>query len=242
MLAGNVDTLLFDLDGTLLPLDLEKFMYGYFQALVAKLEGIVTQEELISKIWASTKEMIENENSNVTNIEKFKTSFFLSTGLEESKIWPIFDDFYKTEFYTLRQLTNPTTIAREICRTALDKGYQVIVATNPIFPQEAIEARLMWAGIQDLPFTLVTTMENMHYCKPNPKYFIEILERIQRLPNQCMMFGNDVQEDGVAEKIGIETFLVDDYLIDRNIGHIEFSHRGSFMDVLKFVENLPRIK
>lgn len=236
-----MDTLLFDLDGTLLPFDLEVFMHGYFRKLVPQIAHLVDKNAIAGQILQATKEMVENESSDVTNMDAFKRAFFRLVDVKEEQIWPIFDQFYRDQFSDLKELTEPSPISREICRTALKKGYQLVLATNPIFPDDAVRHRMDWAGIGDVPFALVTTMEHMHFCKPNPKYYLEILDRVDRTPQDCIMIGNDVQEDGVAGKVGMETFLVTDFVIDRGVGHLEFNHKGSLGDVLKFVEGLPNL-
>jgi FMN phosphatase YigB (HAD superfamily) len=234
--------LLFDLDGTLLPFNHDEFMKGYFRALIPHVASVVDTNRIAQQILKSTEDMVRNEDPDMTNEEAFKLSFFAETGLTEEQIWPLFDSFYKDVFGTLQHLTKPTRISREICRTAHDKGYRLVLATNPVFPRTAIEHRMRWAGIEDIPFDLVTTMEDMHFCKPNPKYYIEILDKLDLAPFECMMFGNDVQEDGVAGKLGMQTFLVNDFVIDRGLGHLEFTYEGSLEDVLRFVEKLPALK
>jgi FMN phosphatase YigB (HAD superfamily) len=236
-----LNTLLFDLDGTLLPMDLDKFMHAYFEHLVPRLASVIDGQTAVREIWAATKAMIENEEPEKTNLQVFKESFLSAIGLAEEEIWPLFDKFYEEGFGELRRYTEPTPISREICRIAADKGYQLVLATNPIFPETAIRHRMEWAGIADIPFRLVTTLEEMHFCKPNPKYYVEIVDKLDVSPFSCMMFGNDVQEDGVAGKLGMETYLVKDYLIDHGRGHFEFTHEGTLADVLEFVRGLPTI-
>jgi FMN phosphatase YigB (HAD superfamily) len=232
-------TLLFDLDGTLLPMDQNRFMHGYFHALLPEIAHLVNLKEIADQILAATQQMVENEHPDVANIDAFKKSFFGTVDVKEEQIWPIFDAFYHGKFGELSSFTEPSPISREICRSALAKGYELVLATNPIFPENAVRHRMNWAGIGDMPFKLITTMEHMHFCKPSPKYYLEILDRIERSPDECMMIGNDVQEDGVAGKLGMATFLVSDFVIDRGLGHTEFTHEGSLSDVLAFVERLP---
>lgn len=237
----TIRTLLFDLDGTLLPFDQDRFMKGYFAALLPQIQHLVDKEQIVTQIWTSTTAAIRNEDPALTNMDAFKQSFFASTGIREDDIWPIFELFYEQSFSDLKHLTNPTPISQEICRTAVDKGYQLVLATNPVFPERAIRHRMEWAGVGNIPFKLVTTMEEMHFCKPNPKYFIEILDRVESSPFEAMMFGNDVQEDGVAGKLGLQTYLVKDQVIDRGIGHLDFTHEGYLTDALTFVQQLPRV-
>ncbi|MDQ0190736.1 HAD hydrolase-like protein [Alicyclobacillus cycloheptanicus] len=232
-------TLLFDLDGTLLPLDLNTFLKGYFEALVPRIAHLVDRRKIVDQIMQATQAMMLNEDASFTNEEVFKASFFRIVDVPEEQIWPIFDAFYREAFGELRHLTQPSPISREICRTAVDKGYQLVLATNPIFPEQAVRHRMAWAGIEDIPFDLVTVMETSHFCKPNPKYYVEIMDKLGVTPSQCMMFGNDIQEDGVAGTLGMQTFLVTDWLVDHGAPHIAFTHQGTLADVRTFVQSLP---
>ncbi|MCF8563890.1 HAD family hydrolase [Alicyclobacillus tolerans] len=235
-----LQTLMFDLDGTLLPLNQDVFLKGYFKALIPHIAHLVEPDKIAGQILQATEEMVANEDPQLTNMEAFQRSFVRLTGIPIDSIWPVFDRFYEEAFAELQHLTSPSDIAREICRTAVEKGYKLVLATNPIFPESAIRHRMRWAGIDGIPFALVTSMEHMHYCKPSPKYFLEILDLVDSQPFESIMIGNDAQEDGVAGKLGMQTFLVKDFLIDRGLGHVDFSHEGTLADVLTFVQDLPR--
>ena len=57
-------TILFDLDGTLLPMDQDEFVNGYFKFLVKKaFSRGYEPEKLIRSIWAGTKSMVMNDGS-----------------------------------------------------------------------------------------------------------------------------------------------------------------------------------
>ncbi|WP_018132697.1 HAD family hydrolase [Effusibacillus pohliae] len=232
-------TLLFDLDGTLLPLDNDQFMKGYFQRLVSRVSHLLDKDRFVQQLWASTEAMVLSDDPSKTNEQVFKEDFLGKSGLREEQIWPIFVDFYQGEFQMLSHLTRPTPLARQLVRTAIDKGYTAVLATNPLFPRAAIEARMKWAGIADLPFALVTTLEEMHFCKPNPNYFREILQKIGKRPEECMMIGNDGYEDMIAAKLGLQTYLVTDCLIDRNLQPDCITEQGTLQDLLEFIERLP---
>ena len=67
----EIDTVLFDLDGTLLPMDNDAFTKGYFKLLAAAmmLHGYEPQK-LVDSIWAGTAAMVKNDGSR-TNEEAF---------------------------------------------------------------------------------------------------------------------------------------------------------------------------
>ncbi|GEO26124.1 hydrolase [Alicyclobacillus acidoterrestris] len=232
-------TLLFDLDGTLLPMDLDAFMKAYFRRLAPHLAGHYRPDEIVPWMMGALRNVAENETPQITNLDKFRRALFDSDTQKLEQIWPLFEQFYDSSFDDIQHVVSPSHIAREICRTARDKGYRLVLATNPIFPEVATMARIRWAGLDASWFTLITTMENSHFCKPNPKYFLEILDKLNIAPNECMMIGNDVQEDGAAGYVGIRGYLVTDDLIDRNLGTFDFDKVGTREELLRFVQELP---
>jgi FMN phosphatase YigB (HAD superfamily) len=234
-----LNTLLFDLDGTLLPMDNNHFTQGYFRQLAPHMMHLLDQDKFIKLLWSSTETMVRSDDPSKTNEQVFKEDFLAKSGLREEEVWPILVDFYKKEFPGLHHLANPSPVARKVVETAIDKGYTVVLATNPLFPRTAIEARMEWAGVADLPFALVTTLEEMHYCKPNPNYYREILGKIGKQPEECMMIGNDGYEDMVAGKLGMQTFLVTDCLIERDMLTGLIQQQGSIQDLLEFINGLP---
>jgi len=209
-------TILFDLDGTLLPIDTDAFVRQYLKALAAHAGHLVEPALLAKQVMASTEDMIRNTDAALTNAQVFAQSFFPAVGHEEPALMPVFDEFYRTKFPALKAVCPGIPgLARQVALTALEKGHEIVLATNPLFPCMAIEERMRWIQVDDLPWRLVTVYEEMHACKPQRAYYQEVLERIGRRPEECWMVGNDVQEDGVAAALGMNVFFVTDYLIDR---------------------------
>ena len=70
-----MNTVLFDLDGTLLPMNMDDFMDTYFKALESRFETLGFDPEKIKKcLWAGTKAMVANEGY-ITNEECFWNVF-----------------------------------------------------------------------------------------------------------------------------------------------------------------------
>lgn len=223
-----VRTILFDLDGTLLPIDTDAFIKGYFDSLAEYAGHIVPPRKLVQEVWAATAQMIRNTDPGLTNAEVFARAFFPAVGQAEEALMPVFDSFYRTRFPALRSACSGLPgIARSVVETALEMGYEIVLATNPLFPRIAIEERMRWIEVDDLPWRLVTAYEDMHACKPQPEYYQEVLARIGRRPEECLMVGNDVQEDGAAARVGIDVFFVTDFLIDREGRRLPQDRSGS---------------
>lgn len=225
-------TILFDLDGTLLPIDINQFLIHYMKALAAHMGHLIPPKLLFEQIRASTQAMISNTDLNLTNAEVFASDFFPKVGRSEAEMLPIFNEFYHRIFPALsRACTGLPGQARDIVNTALEKGHEIVLATNPLFPRVAIEERMRWAGIDDLPWMLVTTYEEMHATKPQTTYYQEILKKIGRSPDECLMVGNDVDEDGVAASLGMDLFFVTDFLINRSGKDLPPGKFGTLIDL-----------
>ncbi|WP_331274063.1 HAD family hydrolase [Capillibacterium thermochitinicola] len=207
--------LLFDLDGTLLPIDLDFFFRDYLSALSARFAATVEPRAFQEKLLASTMAMIQNNDPRLTNEEVFWQDFPARIGLSRSFLEPIFRDFYAQEYRALGNNLPPAGPVRNLLTSALMQGFSITIATNPIFPRYALIERLSWINCHDLPYRLVTSMEQMHFCKPNPNYYREILDLLGAKAGECLMIGNDEEEDMIAARLGIKTCLVTDRLIRR---------------------------
>lgn len=235
-------TILFDLDGTLLPMDFNRFITSYFGSLTKSCSHVLEPAALQRNLWSSTEAMIRDNRPEKTNQEVFMEDFVPRFNLSPDEIMSLFEDFYSLEFANLINTTSPTSLSREICLELVNKGYQLVLATNPIFPDVATAQRMKWAGIFDMPWSLVTTYEHCHFCKPNPNYYLEILEQINAKPEEVLMVGNDTKEDLVAGKMGIKTYLVTDNLIDHGEASYEADFEGRLEDFMEFARNLPKVK
>ena len=227
-------TILFDLDGTLLPIDTDRFVHQYMKSLSAHMGHLIPPAQLVQQIWASTEAMIRNTDPAHTNERVFADDFFPKVQKEETELMPVFDAFYREKFCHLQEVCPGLPgLARQVVQAALDRGYEVALTTNPIFPRMAIEERMRWIGVHDLPWRLVTVYEEMHACKPQPAYYQEVLSLLGRAPGECLMVGNDVQEDGIAAKVGIPVFFVTDHLINRTDTPVPADRSGTLAQFLE---------
>ena len=235
----TMNTILFDLDGTLLPMDQKAFLEAYFQELSAAFVHLgYDPEELIRAVWVGTKTMIENDGS-ATNEERFWEHFARIVGDRAKRDKPRFEEFYRNEFHRVRRAVSPHPLARECVRIVKEKGYTPVLATNPIFPRAGTLARISWAGLDPDDFALITTYEDFHYCKPHPEYYREILQRLGKRPEECVMVGNDVREDMCAARLGMNTFLLTDHLINEDREDVSGYRQGGMNELRQWAEELP---
>lgn len=234
-----IDTILFDLDGTLLPMDQDIFVKEYMTLLSGKLAGYGYEpRRLVKSIWAGTEAMVRNDGTQ-TNEQVFWRAFRQIYGPGVMDDLPLFEEFYAGEFGQVRKVCGYTPLAAELIGMLKEKGYRLILATNPIFPEVATRQRIRWAGLSPEDFELVTTYENSRHCKPNADYYRDIMALAEVKPEQCMMVGNDVGEDMVAKRLGMQEFLLTDCLINKSDADISAYRHGSMEALVGYArENL----
>ncbi len=184
--------------------------------------------------------MIENDGS-MTNEHRFWSTFTGREGEEMRRLEPVFEDFYKNEFIAAKKATFHNPEAQSCIRLLKEKGYRVVLATNPLFPRIATLNRMKWAGLQEEDFELITTYENSSYCKPNREYYRAILKEIGKEPSECIMVGNDIQDDMCASELGMETYLLMDCIIKKDGADISCYRQGVFKELAEYIRNLPNL-
>ena len=227
---------LFDLDGTLLPMDQEEFTKTYIQLLSTTMEKYgYPPENMIKAVWMGVSAMVKNDGST-TNEEVFWKACGQLFDKDVRADEPLFTAFYENEFENAKNVCGYNENAKKLVEECKKKGFHVILATNPIFPAVATKKRIQWAGLQPEDFELYTTYENIGYCKPNPQYYQEILNRIGVSAKDCLMIGNDVTEDMVAETLGMKVFLLKDCMINKENKDISVYPNGSFQAAIEYIK------
>ena len=231
----DIKNVLFDLDGTLLPMDMEAFTKGYFGLLTQKLAPRgYDPKKLIDAIWAGTAAMVGNDGGR-TNEAAFWAKFAQIFGEEALADQPLFEEFYAVEFQRAREFCGFDPKAAQAVRAVKASGRRVVLATNPIFPAVATRSRLSWVGLEPSDFELITTYENSRFCKPSPGYYREILEKLDMRPRESLMVGNDTTEDTAAAELGMGVFLIDACLIDKAGKGADAWPHGGFDDLVRFL-------
>lgn len=233
-----VKAVLFDLDGTLLDIDMDVFLQYYFKAMakMARVKGFGDPTQLIERVNRATWKMIGDSSGLKTNQERFMEDFLVDWPFSKQESEAFFDEFYVREFPLLKRWTQSFIGVKAMMEELFEQEVKVIIATQPVFPYLAIHHRMEWAGIADFPYTLITSYENMHYCKPYPAYYQEIAERIGVDPKDCLMVGNDTGEDLPAGKLGMKTFLLEDRIIDKGNSPYHPDARGKLPDLFQYIK------
>ncbi len=231
-----ITTVLFDLDGTLLPMDQEVFTKAYFQGLTAKaLPYGYEPKQLMQTIWAGTAAMTKNDGGQF-NQQLFWDTFFKQYGEGAKKDIPLFDDFYRNEFQQIQACCGFSPLSAKWVHTLKEKGLCIALATSPIFPRIATESRIRWAGLSPEDFAWITTYENSRSCKPNPQYYRDLCETLGVCPEECLMVGNDMEEDMIAASVDMQVFLLTDCLINKAGRSLQSYPHGDSEAFTRFID------
>ncbi len=230
----------FDLDGTLLGMDEEKFLNLYFKYLLSFSKSMQIENLSVDLIEEGTTQMIFNQGKQ-TNEQVFWNVLETKANLSKEKWSPIFEQFYLNDFNKVQESCYAKPEAQEIISILKQKGYPLYLTTNPIFPRTATLQRMKWGKLDENDFEIITTYENSCYSKPNIRYYKEIITKFQLNPKEILMVGNDVYEDGIVQALGIDCYIVNDALINRKKLPLEMKYISDIKGLLHFVQQLPKI-
>ena len=234
----KITTILFDLDGTLLPMDQEVFIKAYLGGLVKVAAPYGYDPSLLAKsIMEGTYVMVKNDGSK-SNEDAFWLYMQTIFGDKIIADKHIFDEYYATDFQKVQVSCGYSPEADEVVKLAKKMGYRVVLATNPLFPKVATESRIRWAGLDKNDFDEITTFEDYTHCKPNLDYYRDIIAKFNLDPEECLMVGNDVDEDMITTRLGMRVFLLTDDIINKSGTDINQFPHGGFDELKQFIENL----
>ena len=234
----KIKAVLFDLDGTLLPMDFDTFFNDYFGRLAAYLAPHGYEPKvLVDAVMKGTHAMVKNDGS-MTNIERVWSVFNAIFGEGGPRRDRLFESFYAEEFPKIKDSCGYTPEAAEVVAELKRRGYRVALATSPIFPMVATRQRMDWVGLSPEDFEFISTYENFSRTKPNLGYYEDALKLLGLRAEECVMIGNNVAEDMVAEKLGMHVFLVPRDLINPKGEDVSRYPCGSLAEAVSYVEQL----
>ncbi|MEN8172769.1 MAG: DinB family protein [Chloroflexota bacterium] len=235
-------TLLIDLDDTLIANSMATFIPAYVGGLGKALSNHIKPELAAQTLNTATDQMFANIRPDRTLKEVFDPAFYPKLGVTEGEMRAPIARFYEEDFPKIKSLTQAIPDAVRLIGTAIERGYRIGIATNPLFPLTAIQQRLAWA---DLPtgsydFDLVSSYESFHFAKPNPAYFAEFLAKMGWPRGPVVMVGNDpIHDIQGASGLGLATFWVNNQSTNTD-GVGKNRHAiGSLADVIPWLDALP---
>lgn len=227
---------LFDLDGTLLPMQELDFIKKYAELLDIKMAKIGLDGTKLGRLIWESMHRIEKNDGSKTNNDVFNETFIDFYGEEASKYKSLLLDYYINEFSGTKMVCTENPLARTIIDFVNNNNLLCILATSPVYPSVATINRMSFIGLKESDFSLFTHHENCRYGKTNPNYYLDILNKFNLKPNEVLLFGNNTFEDGETSlKCGIKTYLIE--------GCIIYDKRSSNnFETIKMQDVIPTIK
>ncbi len=236
-MSDGLKAVFWDLDGTLLRMDIHEFLGRYLPEISRALPG-QDPASVGKAIMDATLDVVMSPNDPRANMDKFKEAFIRRVPVTGDEAFSRFNAFYDREFYSLGTPYAPDPDAIMALSFARDKGLVQALTTNPIFPMRALLHRMAWAGIDASLFAHITSYENSNACKPHAKCFLDVAALLEVEPGNVLVVGNDIREDmEPAHRAGMRTFLVEGYVID-NGSPSAVDARGGFTTLVKVMESL----
>lgn len=236
--SADIRHLLIDLDGTLLGLKMEQFIPRMIESMQEHFRKILQPANFRDALRNGLRSMSLNSNNARTLMEVFLEKFASVALVPEETVNEYFNSYYEGPFREMKRRTSMVEGSQDLLLAALDHGMTLTLATNPIFPLSAIKERMSWAGIEKYPFKLITAAELMHFCKPDPAYYMEIVMMTNTVPGECLMAGNDLEQDMSAKNVGISTFLVsNDFLAGETTSFVP-DFKGDLNDLANLLRSI----
>ncbi len=229
----------FDLDGTLLPMDLDDFLKDYFGALrlFAERHG-QDGDRFMAGINAGVKSMLVHDDGR-TNKEAFWDTMYDYVD-PSSRDWEaLLMTFYTEEFPRLGEGFQGYEEVAPMIEGLVAKGYPLVLTTMPLFPLTAVESRLRWAGVNPANFSRITHYENTRFSKPGANYYRENLTAMGLEGKDVLMVGNNTVEDLAFCSLGADGYILTNCLIDPVDFDLSTIKHSTMAEFAEWASNLP---
>lgn len=223
----------FDLDGTLLPMDLDEFLATYFKGIAAFAAGKgYDGASFLTAFGAAAKAMDGNDGSAcLLNADAFWNEFLARMGGAKREWETLFNEYYATDFARIGQGVKPNPHAARAVEAFAAKGYPVLLTTQPMFPEIAVRQRLAWAGVRPEVFARITCYDNSLAVKPKLAYYAENLAACGVRGADVLMVGNNTVDDLVFAGLSADVYLATDYLLNPAGVCMDAVRHGSLEDL-----------
>lgn len=232
----------FDLDGTLLPMDLDEFMREYFKRIAAcAAENGLDPERFIDALKKGIHAMGRNDGSK-TNHDAFWDVFYDAYGRDaigDFDAEAMANAFYDGSFQHIGDGFEGNPDVPRVLSTLVEKGYPLVLTTMPMFPLHAVKHRLRWAGADPDVFERITYYLNSTWTKPHLAYYAENLAAMGLRGEDVLMVGNNTMEDLAFMDLGADAYLITDCLLDPLGYNLSNVKHGTFAQFAEWVDGLP---
>lgn len=232
---NDIQAVLFDLDGTLVDVDMHRFVPIYLRRLTEHMSDQVNPNRAAQTLHHAVAAMFANTDAGRTLESILLEVLESELAIAPERYAECLELFYRNDLQTLRPLVKGHPLSSQLIQASLARGWKVVLATNPIFPRVVIDARVAWGDLDGDAFHHVTAYETAHFCKPSPSFFEEILDRLKIPAERCVMVGNDTLHDLSASQVGMRTCLLTPWSIKRPGADYKADWQGRHEELLALI-------
>jgi FMN phosphatase YigB (HAD superfamily) len=150
---------------------------------------------------------VEEDATDLCNADRAIRNLAHTLSIDEKTARQMAMDLTLHVFEGLSHCFYPIPGAYQLVEGLKDE-FDLILATNPVWPREVVEIRLKWAGVPATWFRFISSNETMHSCKPSLNYYRELIERQNLDPAHSLMIGDSKKKDLPARDTGMSVFLL----------------------------------
>jgi FMN phosphatase YigB (HAD superfamily) len=226
--------MLFDLDGTLCLMDAEAFTKDYVCDMGRIAFAEIPAGDFFPNVMKSTSFCIKNPSTDLSCYEVFIQDFSRRMHLDPALVNQRMLKYYHEQFPKFGSMVRQLPLAPEVIKAAKAKGWQLALASNVLMPQFSMVERVRWCGIDPQQFDFIPGVDTLHYAKPNPLFYQEIIGNMGiEDASSCLMAGNDPQEDMAAKDAGLMTFLIAEAPNPADL--VKADYHGTLGELLDFI-------
>lgn len=203
----RLTTLLFDLDGTLVNLQRRGLELRFMLRAFRRFSPAIPPWRFRRAFWQAANRL-QVHGTDRTNYQVFLETLGTYARVDLAALDRLVREFLTHDFGHFSDRFAPIPGARETLELARRLDYRVVLATNPVWPLDAVQTRLRAGGLANFSFDFISHSEVMTCCKPDPRYYRELLDRLGVSGEECLMIGNDPRKDLPAKDANIRTFLI----------------------------------
>ena len=192
-----IKAVLLDLDNTLLHNPDRQWAQTFLRGWDRHFQDRYGIAQASDALRSAMARLNRDSNGSISNADLIQDTLCRHLPLDRAEIKRAVDDFYAGPYHCFKVATAPVAGAAELVRRLLSQNLLVAIATNPLFPESATQARVAWAGLSDCisELAFITNSENMRYAKPNPAYFAETIARVGVEPDEALVVGDSRTND-----------------------------------------------
>lgn len=235
----DVRAVFFDLDGTLLPMDLDEFLKRYFDSIARFMVRAGADQDDFKRGLSAGIAAMRDHDLDTTNDQEFWGAFMRYNDGYWTDWIDRFDAYYLEVFPEVGRMVEPDPNAARVVGALVEKGYPLLLTTMPLFPPVAVDERLKWAGLDSSLFKRATCFDNSRSTKPHAAYFVENMLAADVPADKVLMVGNNTVEDLACCDLGADAFLVTDNLLNPNGFDATSVRNGTLAQFASWVERLP---